>query len=245
MSSTTAHIDETGTAVVEVLGEGTPARCTPGVLAEVAWTLEELGRRAGELRGLLLHGQFQGAARTDPDAGTDTAGPDVVDPPQAAILPVRERLWRLEVPSIALLTGETTGPGLALALACDLRLATPVAVFAADPRPQEGLSYGLPALLTKLAGRATAVRLLLGERLTADEAWRAGLVTRVVAGQRTEEEMAALFAHVDGREVAQALSRSIRSAEELDLAEAARFGVQLARTIEGSQDRAPTGRPFG
>ncbi len=106
---------------------------------------------------------------------------------------VFERLARLDAVVIAALNGDALGGGLELALAADLR-------FAAD-----GATIGLPetaigavpgwngvARLAALAGVSTAKRMvLLGDRLSASEAERLGLVHGVAARDGLEDLVAA------------------------------------------------------
>ncbi len=91
---------------------------------------------------------------------------------------VYARLEALPVVSVALITGAATGGGLELALACDLRIATSDARLGL-PEVAIGLIPGAGGTqrLTTIAGRATALRLILGAELVdGDEAQRLGIV---------------------------------------------------------------------
>jgi enoyl-CoA hydratase/carnithine racemase len=89
---------------------------------------------------------------------------------------------RLEKPVVAAINGLATGAGTQLALSCDLRIASENARFLF----REGMigfipSHGGCARLVKLVGLARARDILLGgEDLDAQEAFRHGLVTKVV-----------------------------------------------------------------
>jgi enoyl-CoA hydratase len=105
-----------------------------------------------------------------------------------------ERLEAHRWPTIAAVDGAALGGGCELAMACDLRLATPRAVFG-----QPELSLGILAgaggnwRLQQLVGTAIARRMLYaGETLDADAAQAAGLVDRVVAAEQLLDEAAAL-----------------------------------------------------
>lgn len=94
------------------------------------------------------------------------------------------RLHELAVPVIAAVNGPAVGGGFALALACDLRLATDTAYFcAANVRiGLTGGEMGLTWLLTRAAGAPVAAELLLTARnCDAAEACHRGIVSRVVA----------------------------------------------------------------
>jgi enoyl-CoA hydratase/carnithine racemase len=92
----------------------------------------------------------------------------------------------LPQPVIAAVDGEARGWGFALAVACDVRIASTRAVFSAPEAatgrlPGGGLTQRLPRVVG--TSRATAM-LLLGERVVAREAARLGLVADVVAASR-------------------------------------------------------------
>lgn len=89
-----------------------------------------------------------------------------------------DRLAGLRLPSIAAIGGPCYGAGVALALACDLRLAGDGARFAITPA-RMGISYPQEdvARLVALVGAGQAARLLLtGSAIDAEEALRIGLV---------------------------------------------------------------------
>jgi 2-(1,2-epoxy-1,2-dihydrophenyl)acetyl-CoA isomerase len=100
------------------------------------------------------------------------------------------RLHAMPKPTIAALPGAAAGAGLALALACDLRIAARGAVLTtAFARVGLAGDYGGTWFLTRLVGSARARELyFLSERLTAEEAERLGIVNRVVDDERLEEE---------------------------------------------------------
>jgi enoyl-CoA hydratase/carnithine racemase len=89
-----------------------------------------------------------------------------------------DALAALPMPVIAAIDGDCFGAGVALALAADMRVAGPRAVFAITPA-RLGISYPQQdiARLVALVGPGQAARLLYGAtRIDADEATRIGLV---------------------------------------------------------------------
>jgi enoyl-CoA hydratase/carnithine racemase len=98
-----------------------------------------------------------------------------------------ERQWRLGQrlqvwkPIIAAINGYCLAGGLELALGCDIRLASETASFGC-PEVRWGILHGYGALrLPKTMPLSAAMELLLtGERITAEEAFRLGIVSRVV-----------------------------------------------------------------
>lgn len=86
-------------------------------------------------------------------------------------------------PTIAALPGPAAGAGMAIALACDIRIAGESALMTTG-YSRIGLTgdYGISWLLTRLAGTARARELMfLSERLDARRCEALGLVNRVVA----------------------------------------------------------------
>ena len=86
-------------------------------------------------------------------------------------------------PVIAAINGYALGGGCELALACTLRVAADTARLG-QPEVNLGIipGYGGTQRLSRLVGKGVALDLLLsGRHVTADEAFRIGLVNRVVA----------------------------------------------------------------
>jgi enoyl-CoA hydratase len=100
-------------------------------------------------------------------------------------------------PTIAALNGMALGVGLEIALACDLRLATPGASLGL-PEAKVGLGAMFGAVvLPRLLPSAVALQMLYtGEPISADEALRWGLVNAVVPGDRLAAETTALTAAI-------------------------------------------------
>jgi enoyl-CoA hydratase len=85
-------------------------------------------------------------------------------------------------PTIAAINGFSLGGGNELAMCCHIRIATEGAKFG-QPEAKLGLvpGYGGTQRLARLIGRGRALQLLMtGEMIDANEAYRVGLVNRVV-----------------------------------------------------------------
>jgi enoyl-CoA hydratase len=89
-------------------------------------------------------------------------------------------------PTVAAVNGFALGGGCELAMACQIRIASEAAKFG-QPEVKLGLipGYGGTQRLPRLVGRGRALQLLLtGEMIDAQEAYRIGLVNRVVAADQ-------------------------------------------------------------
>jgi enoyl-CoA hydratase len=95
---------------------------------------------------------------------------------------VFRRFEALRKPVLAAVNGFCLGGGCELAMACHMRIASDTARFG-QPEVKLGLGpgYGATVRLPRLVGRGRAMEILLtGEMIDAQEAWRIGLVNRVV-----------------------------------------------------------------
>ena len=89
-------------------------------------------------------------------------------------------------PTLAAVNGFALGGGCELAMACHVRLASDTAKFG-QPEVKLGIvpGFGGSQRLPRLVGKGRALELLLtGEMIDAAEAYRIGLVNRVVAGDQ-------------------------------------------------------------
>jgi cyclohexa-1,5-dienecarbonyl-CoA hydratase len=105
-----------------------------------------------------------------------------------------EALAKVDKPTLSVVQGPALGAGCLLAAGCDIVLAAESAKLA-HPEIRGGVFNAMAAaLLPRLVGRKRAYEMiLLGGTLSATEAQKAGLVTRVVPDDRLEAEAAALI----------------------------------------------------
>jgi enoyl-CoA hydratase len=105
-----------------------------------------------------------------------------------------DRIERLGKPVIAAINGFALGGGCELAMACTIRLAADTAKLG-QPEINLGLmpGYAGSQRLPRLVGRGRALELLLvGNPIGADDAWRIGLVNKVVPAAELMNEARAL-----------------------------------------------------
>ena len=152
-------------------------------------TMAELGQAIDLLRadpsvgGIILTGAGRAFV-----AGADIAELRAKSPTEAYTLARRgqEVFRRFETspkPVIAAVNGFALGGGCELAMSCHVRIASESAKFG-QPEVKLGVvpGYGGTQRLTRLIGRGRALQLLLtGEMIDAAEAFRLGLVNKVVA----------------------------------------------------------------
>lgn len=108
---------------------------------------------------------------------------------------VFRRLERCGKPVIAAVNGFALGGGCELAMACHIRIAADHAKFG-QPEVKLGIGpgYGGTARLPRLVGKGRALELLLtGGMIDAAEAFRIGLVNRVVPGDKLLAESETLL----------------------------------------------------
>jgi 2-(1,2-epoxy-1,2-dihydrophenyl)acetyl-CoA isomerase len=107
---------------------------------------------------------------------------------------IGELLHTMGKPTIASVRGAAAGAAVALAAACDFRMASETAVFVtAFSRIGSSGDFGISYFLTRLVGPAKARELLLlGDRIKADQALSMGLVTRVVPDDQLEAQTSEL-----------------------------------------------------
>jgi enoyl-CoA hydratase len=174
---------------IAVLRMNRPARLnafTDDAVSEFTQMLERLATDAS-LRVLILTGEGRGFCAgfdlTLADQAPLTAELGEVGAwaaRQEAFAGIVTRLRALRAPVIAAVNGPATGAGLGLALACDIRIAAPSAVFNAA-FVKVGMSscdIGVSWLLPRCIGMSRAFEIMLtGRMVGAIEAERIGLVS--------------------------------------------------------------------
>jgi enoyl-CoA hydratase len=104
-------------------------------------------------------------------------------------------------PTLAAVNGFALGGGCELAMACHIRLASDKAKFG-QPEVKLGIvpGYGGSQRLPRLVGKGRALELLLtGEMIDAAEAYRIGLVNRVMPGESLLEGARAMLTTILGQ----------------------------------------------
>lgn len=213
-----------GEGQVQLARHGAVARVTfdrPAARNAMTWAmyeqLQSICRELHDDRSVRVV-RFQGAGGAAFVAGTDiaqfqsfTSGEDGVAYEQridACVALVES----LPMPTVAVVEGWVTGGGLALATACDFRIATPDTRFGVPVARTVGncLSATNVARLVAALGRPRTERLLLlADLLDVDEAYAAGYVLQVVPKEALEDAAAKLCAKLgELAPVTQAVSKA-------------------------------------
>ena len=178
------------------------------LMSELVNGLEELDKDKA-VRVIILTGSGRAFA----------AGADLAEMSQATPLDLmlgrRFELWdrirKISKPIIAAVDGYCLGGGNELAMNCDIIIASETATFG-QPEINVGIIPGAGGTqrLTRVVGKYKAMEMILtGKSISADEAYRVGLVNRVVPAKSLMEETKKL-----ATEIASRPPISIRSAKE-------------------------------
>jgi E-phenylitaconyl-CoA hydratase len=164
-----------------------------------------------------------------------------------------ERQWRLGQrlqvwkPIIAAINGYCLAGGLELAMGCDIRIASETAAFGC-PEVRWGILHGYGALrLPKTMPLSAAMELLLtGEFITAQEAHRLGLVSRVVAPAEllpTAQQLATRIC-ANGPLAIRVTKELAWRGQEMSLEDALRLYSALGALVRASEDAREGPRAF-
>jgi 2-(1,2-epoxy-1,2-dihydrophenyl)acetyl-CoA isomerase len=147
-----------------------------------------------EVRCIVVRGEGRGFS-----AGADLAqvvreadgDPDLGEYLRGTYNRLVKRMVGIEKPIVAALHGPIYGAGVGIALACDLRIAAENAKFSVafikiGLMPDAGVTFLLPRVVG--LGRAMEMS-MLGDAVDAEEAYRIGLVNKVVADDSLSEEV--------------------------------------------------------
>jgi len=174
-------------------------------------------------------------------AGTDWSGHVPLETASSKLWSVAAAIAKLDVPVIAAINGDALGQGLELALACDLRIASQT-THLGFPQVVSGLipCDGGTQRLPRLIGRARATEMiLLGEPISAEEACRIGLVTRVVAPDKLSVVVTDMAQEIASRApvALRYAKEAINKGLDLTLGQGLRLEADLYLLLHTTKDR--------
>mgnify|MGYP002399641110 CR=1 FL=1 len=214
---------------------------TLATMAEFEMVVEEIIRNP-EIRVAVL----TGAGTKAFVAGADIAEMRDMTPAQARNLALQaHRIYaaieRSPKPFIAAVNGYALGGGCELAMSCDIRLAADTAKFG-QPEINLGIipGFGGSQRLPRLVGKGRALELILsGEMINAKEAFRIGLVNRVVAQDALHEEARQLARKISAKGLValQLCKEAVGNGLEMDLAKACVYEAELFAYSFSTQDQ--------
>jgi enoyl-CoA hydratase len=144
-------------------------------------------------------------------------------------------------PVIAAVSGYALGGGCELAMMCDFIIAADTAKFG-QPEIQLGVMPGAGGTqrLTRIVGKSKAMDMILtGRMMDAEEAERAGLVSRIVPAADLLAEAVKVAEKIAGMSRPSALmaKESVNRAYETTLAEGVRFERRLFQSMFATEDQ--------
>jgi enoyl-CoA hydratase/carnithine racemase len=208
-------------------------------LMEELATLVEAWDGDPEVRCIVIAGGDEVfAAGADIKAMAERSFQDVLVSPSAGFWP---RLAAIRTPLIAAVSGYALGGGCELALACDMIVASETAEFG-QPEIMLGIipGGGGTQRLARVMGKQHAMELVLtGRRITAEEAFRLGIVNQVT-GRKEWLSKAVELAHVVTRRppiAARLGKQAVLAAEETALTAGLDYERRLYEQAMATEDR--------
>jgi enoyl-CoA hydratase len=210
------------------------------VIAELGDVADRMGKDPAIL-GMILTGAGPKAFVAGADIG-EIAAQGPVDGKARALEGQRvfRRLERCGKPVIAAVNGFALGGGCELAMACHLRVASEQAHFG-QPEVKLGIGpgYGGTVRLPRLIGKGRALELLLtGQMIDAQEAYRIGLVNRVVPADRLIIESEQILRSIleNGPLAVQACLEAVDTGLDVGVDEALLLEANLFGLLSGTAD---------
>jgi enoyl-CoA hydratase len=153
---------------------------------------------------------------------------------------MQQRLQDLEIPVIAAVNGTALGGGCELMMACDVRIVDEEAMFGL-PEVTLGVIPGAGGtqLLPRLTPLGTAKRLLFsGERISAREALRVGLIDEVAAAGGSLAAARLLCERINANAplAVKAAKRAVNAGLRMSLTDGCRLEAELFGTLFGTSD---------
>jgi enoyl-CoA hydratase/carnithine racemase len=218
---------------------------TREMVADLETILGELER--SDARAVVVTGGARFSAGVDVGLLADAAPEDAI-PRNASFQRVFDEIQHHRLPFIAAVNGYALGGGCELAMACDIRVAARDAFFAL---PEIGLG-GLPGIggmarIQRLVGPGKSRQLVLtGDRISAEEAHRIGLVEELATPGCAEQVAGAIAERIAERPPlsVQAGKRALDHGADATLAAAQEIDLRYCGEIAGTEDRKEALRAF-
>lgn len=154
---------------------------------------------------------------------------------------VFNKIENLPQPVIAAVNGFALGGGCELAMACDIRIASAKAKFG-QPEVTLGITAGFGGTqrLPRLIGKGRAKELLLtGDTISADEAYRIGLVNKIVAPEELMKEAMAMAEKIMSRApiAVQVTKAAVNEGTDMDLESGVAYEAEVFGLCFATKDQ--------
>ncbi|MBS4026947.1 MAG: short-chain-enoyl-CoA hydratase [Clostridia bacterium] len=194
------------------------------LLEELSWVVNQV-KQNDEIRALIITGTGEKAFVAGADIGY-MENLSSLEGKKFSLLgqQIFSEIELLNKPVIAAINGFALGGGCELALACDVRFASSQAKFG-QPEINLGIipGFGGSQRLPRLIGKGLAAELLYtGDIIDANEAYRIGLVNKVVEPEKlmdTAKELAGKFVN-KSPVILQLLKEAVNEGMEMELSQA-------------------------
>jgi enoyl-CoA hydratase len=209
-----------------------------GLVADVTAVLDAYERDEG-IGAVVLTGSERAFA-----AGADLkeiAGADFVSAYRDDLVRSWDRVAEFRKPIVAAVAGYALGGGCELAMMCDVILAADTATFG-QPEITLGILPGSGGTqrLTRMIGKAKAMEMVLtGRTMGAEEAERAGLVSRVVPAADLLDEALRVAEKIASLSLPAVMmaKESVNRADETTLSEGLRFERRMFHALFATEDQ--------
>ncbi|MFA5367521.1 MAG: enoyl-CoA hydratase-related protein [Dehalococcoidia bacterium] len=166
---------------------------------------------------------------------------DIATEPGSPVCEVIESVARLDKITVAVIDGDAFGEGLELALACDIRIASARSRFAL-PNVENGTipSGGGTQRLPRLVGQAKTLELILTAKIiNAAEAFRIGLIQKIVPSKNIKAESDTLVQKIDEKApvALRFCKEAVNKGVDLTLEQGLRLEADLYFLIQTTSDR--------
>ncbi len=152
-----------------------------------------------------------------------------------------DRMMKIRKPIIAAVSGYALGGGCELAMACDFIIAADTAKFG-QPEINLGVIAGMGGTqrLTRFVGKSKSMDMnLTGRFMTAEEAERSGLVSRVVPAKKLMEEAMGAAQKIAEKSLLTVLAakETVNRSYELTLSEGILFERRVFHSMFATEDQ--------
>ena len=234
---TITYEKEEGFAILTLNRPGQRNAISPQLAAEVEDALDQAAADE-EVKALIVTGGTETfSAGMDLKAGRGGGGRR-----EPSIFSIVDGLDVFEKPTVAAISGYALGGGCELAMTCDLRIASNTATFGF---PEVNLGFmpgaGGTQRFPRLVGIGNAKeKLFLGDRFDAQEAYRIGLVNKVVPVESLMEEAKKMAQALAGKSTLglKMIKKCVNDGMQMDLASSLQYAKNASQILTASRAAA-------